>query len=76
MAAQMPGSAQGREQTAGSRGRAGELLLFAARTNSRFMVLGENNHLMHSLPLFLQVMDIVGFKVFIPTLPDLKERKH
>lgn len=76
MATQMPGSAQGREQTAGSRGRAGELLLFAARTSSRFMVLGENNHLMHStrsLPLFLQVKDILDFKVFIPTLPDLKE---
>lgn len=53
---QVPGSAQGREQTAGSRGRAALLLLLAASTSLRFMMLGENNHLMHSIhspPMFL-----------------------
>lgn len=53
---QVPGSAQGREQTAGTKGRAALLLLLAARTSLTFMVFGENNHLMHSihsLPMFL-----------------------
>lgn len=53
---QTPGSAQGKEQAAGSEGRAILLLLFPARTSLRFMVFGENNHLMHStdsLPVFL-----------------------
>lgn len=56
MATRMPGSAQGREQTAGSGGRPALLLLFAASTSLRFMVLGENIHLMHSShspPVFL-----------------------